>query len=475
MTRFAAKSTKVTSDVDKLGETYALGHADRIAYAYKAAKGLTEGVVRELSSQKNEPKWMLGYRLQALVRYLSMGMPLWGGNIGEIKFDDIHYYLKPAVKSARSWEDVPKEIKQTFEKIGVPQAEKKMLAGVTGQFDSEKIYGSLKAALAQKGVVFLSMDEGLREYPEIVKQYFGTIVPMGDNKLAALNSAVWSGGSFVYVPPGVEVGLPLQAYFRINSQNAGQFERTLIVAEAGSKVHYVEGCSAPAYSSGSLHSAVVEIIIKPGAQVQYTTVQNWYRNVYNLVTKRARVEEGQMRWIDGNLGSKLTMKYPSCFLVGRKARGETLSIAMAGAGQHQDAGAKMIHLAPETTSQIISKSISKAGGRASYRGLVQINKGAHHSRSKVVCDALILDEHSRSDTYPTNRILENQVILEHEATVSKIGEEQLFYLMSRGLEEHAAEAMIVNGFLEPVMKQIPLEYAVEMNRLVELEMEGSVG
>jgi Fe-S cluster assembly protein SufB len=459
-----------------MGESYALGHSDKIKYAYRAAKGLSETVVRELSSQKKEPAWMLKYRLEALSRFQSMPIPTWGGDIGEIAWEDIHYYLRPAASAARDWKDVPKEIKDTFDKIGVPQAEKKMLAGVTGQFDSEKIYGSLKQSLAKKGVVFLSMDEGLAEYPEIVKKYFGTVVPMGDNKLAALNSAVWSGGSFVYVPAGVEVGLPLQAYFRINTENAGQFERTLIVAEAGSKVHYVEGCSAPAYSSGSLHSAVVEIIVKPGAQVQYTTVQNWYRNVYNLVTKRARVEEeGQMRWIDGNLGSRLTMKYPSCILAGRKARGETLSIAMAGAGQHQDAGAKMIHLAPETTSQIISKSISKAGGRASYRGLVQINKGAIKSRSKVVCDALILDELSRSDTYPTNRILENQVTLEHEATVSKIGEQQLFYLMSRGLEEHEAEAMIVNGFLEPIMKQIPMEYAVEMNRLVELEMEGSVG
>lgn len=476
MTRFAAKENKATPKIDQLGETYALGHTDRIDYAYKAKKGLSEKVVRNLSGQKGEPKWMLEYRLAAFKRYQQMPTPLWGGNIDEIKFDDIHYYLKPAAKSARNWDDVPKEIKQTFDKIGVPQAEKKMLAGVTGQFDSEKIYGSLKAALAKKGVIFLSMDEGLKEYSEVVKRYFGTIVPMGDNKLAALNSAVWSGGSFVYVPKGVEVGLPLQAYFRINTERAGQFERTLIVAEEGSSVHYVEGCSAPAYSSGSLHSAVVEILVKKSAKVQYTTVQNWYRNVYNLVTKRARVEEeGQMRWIDGNLGSKLTMKYPSCFLVGRKALGETLSIAMAGAGQHQDAGAKMIHLAPETTSQIISKSISKAGGRATYRGLVQINKGAHHSRSKVVCDALILDEQSRSDTYPTNRIFENQVTLEHEATVSKIGEQQLFYLMSRGLEEHAAEAIIVNGFLEPIMKQIPMEYAVEMNRLVELEMEGSVG
>ncbi len=476
MTRFAPIQKGQNSNLGTLGDNYVLGHHDEVEYAYRSGRGLTEAVVRNLSGQKSEPKWMLDFRLEALGRYEEMAIPMWGGNISEIKFDDIYYYLKPKMKEARRWEDVPEEIRKTFDKIGVPEAEKEMLAGVKGQFDSEVIYGSLRESLSKKGVVFLSMDDGLKQYPEIVKQYFGKIIPIGDNKLAALNSAVWSGGSFVYVPKGVEVGLPLQAYFRINSENAGQFERTLIVAEEGSKVHYVEGCSAPAYSSGSLHSAVVEIMVKKGASVQYTTVQNWYRNVYNLVTKRARVEEeGTMRWIDSNIGSKLTMKYPSCFLVGRKAKGETLSIAMAGPGQHQDAGAKMVHMAPETTSQIISKSISKGGGRATYRGLIQINKGAVNSRSKVVCDALILDDLSRSDTYPTNRILENKVSLEHEATVSKVGEEQLFYLMSRGLKEHEAEAMIVNGFLEPIMKQIPFEYAVEMNRLVELEMEGSVG
>lgn len=476
MTRFAAIQQQNSKDISSLGDSYPLGHHDEVEYSYRSGKGLSEAVVRELSGQKGEPAWMLQYRLEALKRFNSMPIPLWGGNIAEIRFDDIHYYLRPAMKQAKSWAQVPEEIKRTFDKIGVPEAEKEMLAGVKGQFDSEVIYGSLKESLAKKGVIFLSMDEGLAKYPEIVRQYFGKVIPMGDNKLAALNSAVWSGGSFVFVPKGVEVGLPLQAYFRINSENAGQFERTLIVVEEGAKVHYVEGCSAPAYSSGSLHAAVVEIVVKKGARVQYTTVQNWYRNVYNLVTKRARVEEeGEMRWLDSNIGSRLTAKYPCCLLVGRKAKGETLSIAMAGAGQHQDTGAKMIHLAPETTSQIISKSISKGGGRATYRGLIQINKGAVNSRSKVVCDALILDDKSRSDTYPTNRILENKVTLEHEATVSKVGEEQLFYLMSRGLGEHSAEAMIVNGFLEPIMKQIPLEYAVEMNRLVELEMEGSVG
>ena len=419
---------------------------------------------------------MREYRLKAFAVYNKMPLPNFGGDLSLIKWDEIFYYLKPIEKTGKTWKEVPDAIRKTFEKIGVPQAEREMLGGAKVQYDSEVIYGSLRRSLAAKGVVFLGMDEGLAQYPELVKQYFGTIVPLSDNKLAVLNSAVWSGGSFIYIPKGVEVGLPLQAYFRINAENAGQFERTLIIADEGSKVHYVEGCSAPAYSSGSLHAAVVEIIVKKGARVQYTTVQNWYRNVFNLVTKRAWVEEeGEMRWIDGNLGSRLTMKYPACILAGRKARGETLSIAMAGEGQHQDAGAKMIHLAPETTSQIISKSISKNGGRATYRGMVKINKGAKGAKSKVVCDALILDGASRSDTYPTNIILENDVSLEHEATVSKVGEEQLFYLMSRGLSEHEAEAMIVNGFLEPVMKQIPLEYAVEMNRLVELEMEGSVG
>lgn len=476
MSRFAKVDPKVDKDLAQIGGSYKLGHHDEVNYAYKSGRGLSEKVVLNLSSMKNEPEWMRQNRLKALGVYGKMPIPTWGGNIEEIKFDEIYYYLKPMKQTGRTWEDVPDAIKRTFDKIGVPEAEKELLAGVKAQYDSEVIYGSLKKSLANKGVVFLGMDEGLKQYPELVKKYFGTIIPLADNKLAALNTAVWSGGSFIYVPKGVEVELPLQAYFRINSENAGQFERTLIVADEGSKMHYVEGCSAPAYSSGSLHSAVVEIIVKKGARVQYTTVQNWYKNVYNLVTKRAWVEEeGEMRWIDGNLGSKLTMKYPACVLAGRKARGETLSIAFAGAGQHQDAGAKMIHLAPETTSQIISKSISKGGGRASYRGLVKINKGAKGAKSKVVCDALILDKDSRSDTYPTNLVMESDSTLEHEATVSKVGEEQLFYLMSRGLPEHEAEAMIVNGFLEPVMKQIPLEYSVEMNRLIELEMEGSVG
>lgn len=475
MTRFAKVVTK-DDGVKGIGESYVLGHHDDVNYEFKSKKGLTENLVRDISRRKNEPEWMLEYRLRGLAKYYQMPIPKWGGDIEQIDFENIHYYLQPTANQGKTWDDVPDAIKKTFEKIGVPEAEKEMLAGVKAQYDSEVIYGSLRKSLSDKGVVFLGMDEGLKQYPELVKEYFGKVIPVGDNKLAALNSAVWSGGSFLYIPKGVEVGLPLQTYFRINSENAGQFERTLIIADEGSKVHYVEGCSAPAYSSGSLHAAVVEIFVKKGAKVTYTTVQNWYKNVYNLVTKRSYVEEdAEMRWIDGNLGSRLTMKYPCCVLAGRRARGETLSIAFAGEGQHQDTGAKMIHLAPDTTSQIISKSISKGGGRATYRGKIQINKGATGARSKVVCDALILDTNSRSDTYPTNLIMESDSTLEHEATVSKVGEEQLFYLMSRGLPEHEAEAMIVNGFLEPIMKQIPLEYAVEMNRLVELEMEGSVG
>jgi len=459
-----------------IGNQQNLDHSDKIEYEYKSAKGLSEDVVRKISSLKNEPDWMLERRLEALRIFNEMEIPNWGGDLSPIHFEDIYYYLKPKGKMAKTWDEVPQAIKDTFEKIGVPEAEREMLAGVKGQYDSEVVYGSLIKTLEDKGVVFLSMDEGLARYPDLVKEYFGRVVPIGDNKLAALNSAVWSGGSFVYVPNNVDVGLPLQAYFRINTESAGQFERTLIIAEEGSNLHYVEGCSAPAYSAASLHAAVVEIFIKKGAKVQYTTVQNWFKNIYNLVTKRAWVEEeGVMRWVDGNLGSHLTMKYPACVLAGRKAHGEMLSIAWAGEGQHQDTGAKMIHMAPETTSQIISKSISKSGGRATYRGLVQINKGAKNSRSKVVCDALILDEKSRSDTYPVNRIMEKEVVMEHEATVSRISEEQLLYLMNRGINEEEAGKMIVNGFLEPVVKEIPMEYAVEMNRLIGLEMEGSVG
>ncbi|HOX96492.1 MAG TPA: Fe-S cluster assembly protein SufB [Candidatus Woesebacteria bacterium] len=449
---------------------------DEFKYVYKAKMGLSAKLVKEISARKNEPAWMLERRLEALKVYQSMPIPVWGGDLSGIKFEDIYYYLKPIEKEEKNWKEVPDQIKKTFEKIGVPEAEREMLAGVKSQYDSEVVYGSLKKTLADKGVIFLSMDEGLEKYPELVKKYLGKVVPLADNKLAALNSAVWSGGSFIYVPKNVQVSLPLQAYFRINTERAGQFERTLIIADEGSSVHYIEGCSAPAYSSASLHAAVVEIFVEKGAKVQYSTVQNWYKNIYNLVTKRAWVEEdGQMLWVDGNLGSKLTMKYPACVLAGKRAHGEMLSIAWAGEGQHQDTGAKMIHLAPETTSQIVSKSISKNGGRTSYRGLVQINKGAVGARSKVVCDALILDEISRSDTYPVNKVMEEETILEHEATVSRVSEDQLLYLMGRGISEDEANAMVVNGFMEPVVKEIPMEYAIEMNRLVNMEMEGSVG
>ena len=419
---------------------------------------------------------MLELRLKALLKYAQMRVPEWGANLSEINWEEIHYYLKPVDKAYQSWDEVPDSVRRVFEEVGVPEAEKKMLAGVGGQYDSEVIYHSLQKTLAKKGVIFLSMDEGLRQYPEIVREYFGRIVPYGDNKLAALNTAVWSGGSFVYIPKGVKVELPLQAYFRINSENAGQFERTLIVGEEASSVHYVEGCSAPAFSSASLHAAVVEVIVKEGARVRYTTVQNWYKTVYNLVTKRATVaKDARMEWIDCNLGSKITMKYPSCLLMGERAHGEMLSIAVAGEGQHQDAGAKMIHLAPNTTSKITSKSISKNGGRSSYRGQVKIAPQARDSRSKVVCDALILDEASRSDTYPDNQIMTSMATLEHEAYVSRVGEEQILYLMCRGLSQKEAEEMIIRGFLEPVIAELPMEYAVELNRLVKMEMIGSVG
>lgn len=458
-------------------EDYELGFSTATSgYSYKAPKGLSEKLVREISARKKEPGWMLELRLKALLEYAQMRVPEWGANLSEINWEEIHYYLKPVDKAYQSWDEVPDSVRRVFEVVGVPEAEKKMLAGVGGQLDSEVIYHSLQKTLAKKGVIFLSMDEGLRQYPEIVREYFGRIVPYGDNKLAALNTAVWSGGSFVYIPKGVKVELPLQAYFRINAENAGQFERTLIVAEERSSVSYVEGCSAPAFSSASLHAAVVEVIVKEGARVRYTTVQNWYKTVYNLVTKRATVaKDARMEWIDCNLGSKITMKYPSCLLMGERAHGEMLSIAVAGEAQHQDAGAKMIHLAPNTTSKITSKSISKNGGRSSYRGQVKITPQAVGSRSKVVCDALILDEVSRSDTYPDNQIMTGEATLEHEAYVSRIGEEQILYLMSRGLTAKEAEGMIIRGFLEPVIAELPMEYAIELNRLVKMEMVGSVG
>ncbi|HLG51080.1 MAG TPA: Fe-S cluster assembly protein SufB, partial [Chloroflexota bacterium] len=425
---------------------------------------------------KGEPAWMREFRLKALDYFLSRPLPRWGGDLSNIDFDDIYYYIRPTEGQGRSWDEVPEYIKRTFDRLGIPEAERKFLAGVSAQYESEVIYHSIRKDLEAKGVIFCDCDTGLREHPEIFKQYFGTVVPPNDNKFAALNSAVWSGGSFVYVPAGVKVEIPLQAYFRINAQNMGQFERTLIIAEPGSYVHYVEGCTAPIWSSDSLHAAVVEIIVKEGARVRYTTIQNWSTNVYNLVTKRAQAfRDATMEWVDCNLGSQLTMKYPAVYLMEPGARGEVLSIAFAGRGQHQDAGAKMVHVAPHTSSAITSKSISKGGGRASYRGLLKVHKGCEGVKANVRCDALLLDEESRTDTYPYIEIEEDRVSIAHEATVSKVSEEQLFYLRSRGLSENEATMMIVNGFIEPVVKELPMEYAVEMNRLIQLEMEGSVG
>jgi Fe-S cluster assembly protein SufB len=476
MSRFAAKQT-TELDQSLKDENYQHGFAfSTDSYTHITKPGISTGVVKEISALKSEPEWMLKLRLTAFEQFESKPTPNWGGDLSAIDYNKIHYYLRPTDKQEKTWADVPAEIQETFNRLGIPEAEKNYLAGVKMQYDSEVVYGSIKSALAKDGVIFLSMDEGLEKYPDLIKQYFGKLIPSGDNKFAALNTAVWSGGSFVYVPPGVDVKLPLQTYFRINAPNAGQFERTLIIVDEGAKVHYVEGCTAPSFSSSSLHSAVVEIFVKKGGRCQYTTVQNWYKNVYNLVTKRARVEEeGEMVWTDFNMGSKLTMKYPGFILAGKGAKGETLSMALAGAGQHQDTGSKAIHLAPYTSSTIISKSISKNGGRTSYRGLVHVTPQAHHSKNTVICDALLLDPESRSDTYPTDRIMNSQVEVQHEATVSKIGEEQLFYLMSRGLTEETARKMIVNGFIDDVVKKLPLEYAVEMNRLIDHEMEGSIG
>ncbi len=459
-----------------INSSYPLGFHEPEKYVFKSEKGLSEKVVENISWHKREPDWMRKFRLDALKIFYSKPIPTWGGDLGKIKFDDIYYYIKPITKKASTWETLPEEIKRTYDRIGIPDAEKKYLGGVSAQYESETVYNSIQKTLSKKGIIFLDMDSGLRQYPDLVKEYFGTLIPPHDNKFAALNSATWSGGSFIYVPKGVRVELPLQAYFRINAANMGQFERTLIIADEGSFVHYVEGCTAPIYSTDSLHAAVVEIFVKKRARVRYTTIQNWSTNVYNLVTKRMRIEEdGVGEWIDGNLGSKLTMKYPSVYLMGKGARGEILSIAYAGPGQHQDAGGKAIHFAPYTTSKITSKSVSVGGGRTSYRGLLQVFQSARGSKSKVVCDALLIDDASRSDTYPTMDIKQNNTQIEHEATVSKIGDEQLFYLMSRGLTKADAEAMIVNGFIEPIVKELPLEYAVELNRLIQLEMEGSVG
>lgn len=445
-------------------------------YSFTSRKGLDAEIVSQISQMKGEPDWMREFRLQALEIFFQKPMPHWGGDMSELDFQNIYYYVKAADHQGKSWDDVPEDIRRTYDRLGIPEAEKKYLAGVKAQYESEVVYGSLQEDLAKQGVLFTDTDTALKEYPDLFREYFGTVIPSADNKFAALNSAVWSGGSFIYVPPGVQVEFPLQAYFRINTMNMGQFERTLIIVDEGASVHYVEGCTAPTYSSDSLHSAVVEILVKRGGRCRYTTIQNWSNNVYNLVTKRAMAYgNALMEWVDGNLGSKLTMKYPAIYLMEPGARGETLSIAFASEGQHQDAGAKMVHCAPDTSSRIISKSISKNGGRSSYRGLVKVNKGAENCKSNVVCDALILDPDSQSDTYPYIEIDENNVAIEHEASVSKIAEEQLLYLMSRGLTEPEASAMIVTGFIEPLVKELPMEYAVEMNRLIELQMEGSVG
>ncbi len=464
-----------TSQVD-LGR-YKLGWHDDVDYEFEPKKGLSREVVEEISALKDEPDWMRQFRLKALKRFERKPMKPWFAvNMPDLDFQDIYYYLKPAGDQVDDWEELPDNVRDTYEKLGIPEAERRFLSGVTAQYESEVVYHKNREDLAKLGIYFSDMDTAVRDHPEIVKEHFGTIIPPNDNKFAALNSAVWSGGSFIYVPEGVHVPMPLQAYFRINSENAGQFERTLIVVEEGASVHYVEGCSAPVYTTDSLHSAVVEIIAKPGARVQYTTIQNWSPNVYNLVTKRAKAEEeATVVWIDGNLGSKLTMKYPSVYLTGRKAHGEVLSVAYAGEGQHQDAGAKMVHAAPETSSIIESKSISKDGGQTTYRGLVKVEEGATDIKSNVRCDALILDDESISNTYPYQEIAEQDVRIEHEATVSKVGEDQLYYLMSRGLSEIEAASMIVNGFIEPITKTLPMEYAVELSRLIELEMEGAVG
>jgi Fe-S cluster assembly protein SufB len=464
-----------STDLD-LGR-YKLGWSDVEDYVFKPKKGINAEIVYEMSEMKGEPDWMRQFRLRALKNFERKPMAPWFAvNMPNIDFNDIYYYIKPTEGQVDAWDELPESVKNTYEKLGIPEAERKYLAGVTAQYESEVVYHKNREDLEAQGVLFADMDTALREHPEIVKQYFGTIIPPNDNKFAALNSAVWSGGSFIYVPPGVKVEMPLQAYFRINAENMGQFERTLIIADEGSQVHYIEGCSAPVYSTDSLHSAVVELVAKPGARITYTTIQNWSTNVYNLVTKRARAEtEAHVEWIDGNIGSRLTMKYPSVYLMGPKATGEVLSVAYAGPGMHQDAGAKMVHAAPETSSTIVSKSISKDGGRTSYRGLVRVEEGATNAKSHVRCDALILDEASRSDTYPYMEINEQDARIGHEATVSKVGEDQLFYLMSRGLSETQAMSMIVNGFIEPVTRTLPMEYAVEWSRLIELNMEGSVG
>ncbi|MEY9856670.1 Fe-S cluster assembly protein SufB [Catenulispora sp. GAS73] len=457
--------------------TYEYGWADSDVAGSTARRGLNEDVVRDISAKKNEPEWMLEMRLRGLRLFEKKPMPVWGADLGGIDFDNIKYFVRSTEKQAESWDDLPADIKNTYDKLGIPEAEKqRLISGVAAQYESEVVYHQINKELEEQGVIFLDTDTALKEYPELFREHFATVIPTGDNKFSALNTAVWSGGSFIYVPKGVHVQIPLQAYFRINTENMGQFERTLIIADEDSYVHYVEGCTAPIYSSDSLHSAVVEIVVKKNARVRYTTIQNWSNNVYNLVTKRAAAQAGAtMEWIDGNIGSKVTMKYPAVWLLGEHAKGETLSVAFAGEGQHQDAGAKMVHAAPHTSSTIISKSVARGGGRTSYRGLVQVQEGAHHSKSTVKCDALLVDTISRSDTYPYVDVREDDVAMGHEATVSKVSEDQLFYLMSRGMTEDEAMAMIVRGFVEPIARELPMEYALELNRLIELQMEGAVG
>lgn len=478
----ARDNTVITDVLEKNPElegigNYAFGWSDKNDVGANAKRGLSEEVVRDISAKKGEPEWMLDLRLKGLKYFDRKPMPKWGADLSGIDFDQIKYFVRSTEKQAGSWEELPEDIRNTYEKLGIPEAERnRLVAGVAAQYESEVVYHQIREDLEKQGVIFLDTDTALKEHPEIFKEYFGTIIPVGDNKFASLNTAVWSGGSFVYVPKGVHVEIPLQAYFRINTENMGQFERTLIIADEDSYVHYIEGCTAPIYTSDSLHSAVVEIVVKKNARVRYTTIQNWSNNVYNLVTKRAIAHEGAtMEWIDGNIGSKVTMKYPAVYLTGEHARGETLSIAFAGEGQHQDTGSKMVHIAPNTKSSIISKSVARGGGRAAYRGLVQVREGAEHAANTVRCDALLVDTISRSDTYPYVDIREDDVSMGHEATVSRVSEEQLFYLMSRGMPEDEAMAMIVRGFIEPIARELPMEYALELNRLIELQMEGSVG
>ena len=479
MTLPTTDAPRVSDDeiIDSISTTYDFGWHDSDEAGRNARRGLDEQVVREISALKGEPEWMLAKRLKAYEIFERKPMPTWGIDLSPLDMDAVKYYVRSTDRPASSWDDLPEDIKNTYDRIGIPEAEReRLVSGVAAQYESEVVYEQIREDLTEQGVIFLDTDTALREQPELVREYFGSIIPAGDNKFAALNTAVWSGGSFIYVPPGVHVEIPLQAYFRINTENMGQFERTLIIADEDSYVHYVEGCTAPIYSTDSLHAAIVEIVVKKNARVRYTTIQNWSNNVYNLVTQRATCAEGAtMEWVDGNIGSKRNMKYPAVFLMGPHARGEALSIAFAGEGQHQDTGAKMIHMAPHTSSHIVSKSISRGGGRSGYRGLVQIMKNARHSKSNVLCDALLVDEISRSDTYPYVDVRTDDVEMGHEATVSKVSADQLFYLMQRGLSETEAMATIVRGFVEPIARELPMEYALELNRLIELQMENSVG